>query len=318
MVDQVAPLLVRDAAIEPSEQTGGIVEPPSGTPLPIHADDLNAILRRTVDVFTAESQRQLKSAAGLLAQYANLPSEFDILALLSLQCNEAAFCRLLCWLLDPAGSHGIRDAFLRLFLARLGISCDGRVFNHSETLQAEVLSEVSWEVPEKCEFGNLTNADGDTGSRRSLRVDILIFMSGHILPIEAKVYAKESQYFFEEKTWNQAALYGRMWQLMMDDLQRGECKSKTSTTFRPWNKSLSAILDKNERLSRKRYYIAGGRAQIIPVLIHPRSLCHNISQRIGRRANEHGIKVRHVRWLDIDKMLHQVCKERELPPGGLS
>lgn len=280
----------------------------------------NSIVKKTIRTYTDWSAQRLSEAEVHLRPYEGLPVQFDILSLMNIDGNEAVFCRLLSWLLMPEGSHGLGDAFLRLFLARLGISGNGRVFDFSKPLKAEVTTEVSWDVPKEEHFFTEDYSDSNEVGRnaRRLRVDILLIIQGYVIPIEAKVYAKESLYQFRGKKWAQAALYGRMWHLMLH--ARADPRNlsrKESEPFLHWEDTLRKCIDATPALYEKLHFLDNGRAEVVPVLIHPRGQCRTKGQPIGKRQHEHGLQVWHMRWLDIDRILHRLCRDRDLQAGRL-
>ena len=61
----------------------------------------------------AESKRDLAQLKQLLEERR---SEFDALTFLGVSASEEVHSRILAWLLDPQGSHGVGDRFLRGFL----------------------------------------------------------------------------------------------------------------------------------------------------------------------------------------------------------
>ena len=61
----------------------------------------------------AEGKRDLAQLEQLLEERR---SEFDALTFLGVSASEEVHSRVLAWLLDPQGSHGVGDRFLRGFL----------------------------------------------------------------------------------------------------------------------------------------------------------------------------------------------------------
>lgn len=280
----------------------------------------NLIVTQTIRAYTDWSAQRLAEAEVHLRPYEGLPVQFDILSLMNIDDNEAVFCQLLSWLLKPEGSHGLGDAFLRLFLARLGISGNGRVFDFSKPLKAEVTTEVSWDVPKEEYFftEDYSDANEVVKNARRLRVDILLIIQGYVIPIEAKVYAKESLYQFRGEKWAQAALYGRMWQLMLHArADPSNLSGKESDPFIHWEQTLRKCVDATPALYDKLHFLDNGRAEVVPVLIHPRGQCRTKSQPMGKRQHEHGLPVWHMRWLDIDRILYRLCCDRDLQAGRL-
>lgn len=263
------------------------------------------IIEKTKNIYRSYNKKQLSEAEGLLKPYQGLPVQFDILSLMKVNNTESVFCQLLSWLLDPNGTHGLNDAFLRLFIARLDFPEPDRIFDFSKPLEAEVMTEVSWDIPSEKPLS--TWKDKGENIRR-LRVDILILVHGYAIPVEIKVKSEEQLYEFEGKKWSQAALYGEMWNSM---LNADKCSSK-----QVWKTALRKCID-TKKLRHLMYYLNGGRVSVIPVLVHSTLNCLNSKQKIGERDNEHGLPVRHIPWLDIDGMLYRLCRDCDLQAGRL-
>lgn len=287
-------------------------------------EKIQAIIDETVFLYTETSANRLKEAETVLRPYEGLPVHFDILSLLGVNRNESVFCQILMWLLTSKGSHGVGDAFLRLFLARLGVDCQGRLFDYSQSLNAEIISEVSWDIPSDEFFQPLQDkaAPQETEKSRRLRVDILIMVHGYIIPVEVKVYASESLYIYNDKTWTQAALYGEMWRLMLEVYGSSlKFDKNTSLSNSPsvggWRVAWEKCMRANKGLQRSRQFFDAGRAAVVPVLIHPRHQCISKDEYMGKRKYEHGLPVRHIDWLDIDQMLYRLCVDRDLQSGRL-
>lgn len=288
-------------------------------------NEVELVIEKTIRAYSDGSATRLTEAEVDLKPYEGLPVHFDILALMGVNRNEAVFCQLLTWLLTPGNSHGVGDAFLRLFLARLGITSHGRIFDYSQTLNAEVISEVTWDVPNNEPFRRINEQDDQEASDKSrrLRVDILVVVQGYVIPIEVKVYASESIYEFHGERWSQAALYGEMWRLMLE-AYRGSLRVDADadaptppSLFTTWKGALRKCIAANPGLQYRGHYFDGGRASVIPVLIHPRHQCRTKDQRMGERDDEHGLQVRHIDWLDIDRMLYCLSRDRDIQSGRL-
>lgn len=281
-----------------------------------------SVVHDTIRAHSEWSAKRLNETEDALRPFEGLPVHFDILSLMGVDGNEAVFCRLLAWLLDPEGSHGVGDSFLRLFLARLGVASNGKVFNYSHASHAEVITEVSWRVPLDEEFVRIEENDshGRSSDSMRLRVDILIVVQGYVIPVEVKIYAIESLYRFHGAKWAQAALYGRMWELMMaaNRARRDQLEKKSRTSSHEgWRAAFRSCVVANPKLRHREYFFDSGRASVIPVLIHPRGRCRTSKYPIGQRPNEQGMQVRHLRWLDIDRMLYRICRDRDLQDGRL-
>jgi len=291
------------------------------SPRQLMLEQARTVISETVRSYSDWSAKRLAAASPMLEPFDGLPVQFDILSLMGVDGNEAVFCRLLAWLLDPTGSHGVGDHFLRLFLARLGVACHGRILDYGRPLYAEVVSELSWDVPSEEPFKRVEEHDEPLtppGRSRKLRVDILLIVPGYVIPIEVKVYARESRYAFRGETWQQAALYGRMWELMLDAQRSAASPHHAQPAISSaWPLALRNCLDACAGLRDRAHYLDGGRATVVPVLIHSRHRCANYDQPIGQRTNEHGLAVLHLRWLDIDRMLHRLSQSRDLQAGRL-
>ncbi|MBO6883050.1 MAG: PD-(D/E)XK nuclease family protein [Marivita sp.] len=294
---------------------------------PSPAEDIkkfHAIIDKTVLLYSETSANRLREAETVLKPYEGLPVHFDILSLMGVDRSETVFCQLLLWLLTPESSHGVGDAFLRLFLARLGVDCQGRLFDYSQSLNAEIVSEVSWDIPNGELFQPLYEQTSQQKSEKSrrLRVDILIMVQGYIIPVEVKVYASESLYKFNDQTWAQAALYGEMWRLMLEAYRSSlrfdkNTSSSHFSSFQGWRGAWEKCTRANKGLERSKHFFDAGRAAVVPVLIHPRHQCISKHEYMGERKYEHGLPVRHIDWLDIDKMLYRLCIDRDLQLGRL-
>lgn len=296
-----------------------------GFPSPVEdVEKFQAIIDKTVFLYSETSANRLREAETVLKPYEGLPVHFDILSLMGVDRSEAVFCQLLMWLLTPESSHGVGDAFLRLFLARLGVACQGRLFDYSQSLNAEIISEVSWDIPSDELFQPIYEQTSQQESEKSrrLRVDILIMVQGYIIPVEVKVYASESLYKFNDKTWAQAALYGEMWRLMLKAYRSSLKVDKNtslshSSSLQGWRGAWDKCIRANKGLQRSRHFFDAGRAAVVPVLIHPRHQCISKHEYMGERKYEHGLPVRHIDWLDIDQMLYRLCIDRDLQSGRL-
>jgi len=284
------------------------------------AEKAQLIVTKTIRTYSKWSSVRLAEAEDILKPYLGLPVQFDLISLLGLSGNEAVFCRLLAWLLNPEESHGLGDAFLRLFLAHLGLSAHGSIFDFARPIKAAVTTEVSWDVPKGEDFFSTDTSDQSRteGNARRLRVDILLLIQGFVIPIEAKIYAKESLYKFRGEEWAQAALYGKMWQLMLkanSDMKNNN--AKLDHKYLNWNSTLKKCVEVSSGLHDKLHLLDNGRAEVVPVLIHPTGLCRNADKEMGTRQYEHGMKVWHVSWLEIDRILYRLCRDRDLQAGRL-
>ena len=96
--------------------------------------------------------------------------EFNIFSIQRTNTDEVRVCRLLRELLDPKGSHGQGDVFLRLFI-NMVLKMDENAFSDSDYSLARVSRE------------ELTDS--------SRRIDLVIEIGQRFIPIEVKLYAED-------------------------------------------------------------------------------------------------------------------------------
>ena len=94
----------------------------------------------------------------------NQECTFNIFKVLGIENKEVLVCRLLGDLLDPCGTHGLKEKPLKLFLKQLQ-----RDFTSDEIENASVVLE-----------------DKTNDNRRA---DIVIFIGNDVIPIEVKIWA---------------------------------------------------------------------------------------------------------------------------------
>lgn len=289
---------------------------------PTHLDYLDAesynrfnqVISEVRECFRSEAVASIDSARELVNRFAGLPVRFNVFEALALQQSEAAYQSMLAWLLTPGESHGVGDSFFRYFLALIGISDRGRIFEFNRPLSAVVMEEVSWDVPTDEDFAPL-GAGAMSAKSYRLRVDILVILPGTVIPIELKVKATESLYRFRKMKWNQTALYAEMFRSMLQAKKEGNIAlsevKDVANSLTGWSRSLRQVLDSTPSPSVSEAYLNQGNARILPVLIHPRNSCVVRSQRIGEREGEHGWPVRHVRWLDVQYVVERLIQEQD-------
>ena len=96
--------------------------------------------------------------------------EFNVFAIQQTDTDEVRVCRLLRELLDPKGSHGQGDIFLRIFIEKV-LGMDKKTFADSDYSSAKVMRE------------ELTDS--------SRRIDLVISIGSRYFPIEVKIYAND-------------------------------------------------------------------------------------------------------------------------------
>lgn len=99
---------------------------------------------------------------------ANQECTFNIFKVLGIENKEVLVCRLLGDLLDPCGTHGLKEKPLELFLKQLQ-----RDFTSDEIENASVVLE-----------------DKTNDNRRA---DIVIFIGNDVIPIEVKIWAGDQK-----------------------------------------------------------------------------------------------------------------------------
>lgn len=98
----------------------------------------------------------------------NQECTFNIFKVLGIENKEVLVCRLLGDLLDPCGTHGLKEKPLKLFLKQLQ-----RDFTSDEIENASVVLE-----------------DKTNDNRRA---DIVIFIGNDVIPIEVKIWAGDQK-----------------------------------------------------------------------------------------------------------------------------
>lgn len=119
-------------------------------------------------------ERAIGDAQEALRTYESEGPVFDLLGGLGLREDERFLTRVLAWLLNPNGSHGLRASFLRTFIAACGL--DG----------ASVPEDGSgWSVERERRFAW-------SGSKKADSPDLLILSPGTIFVVEHKVNAGQT------------------------------------------------------------------------------------------------------------------------------
>jgi len=128
-----------------------------------------ATVAATVSAWEAEMGRAAPLAASLRAagQWRTGPTTW--LGVLGRQRHEMTHSRLLGWLCDPLGQHGLGDRFLRRLLAEVGYAAP------DEAAEATVALEV-------------------VGPSARTRADIVIILPAGTVVIENKIDAQESPF----------------------------------------------------------------------------------------------------------------------------
>ena len=136
---------------------------------------------QTKDIDTAETVpalERLRSALEplhqLLAEERQASEEFNLFELLGRRHREEAHSRVLTCLLDPSGSHGVGDYFLRKFLLATG--CPPEVADDSNWTQARSQQEWGREID---------------GTRRWLDILVVDDSRRFLCAIENKVFHVE-------------------------------------------------------------------------------------------------------------------------------
>lgn len=127
---------------------------------------------------------------------------FNIFQVLGVQENEVIICRFLGELLDPKGSHGMKEKPLKLFIKNV-------LQVNDETDESLMVADVALEEPVKNE---------DSEEKNYRRVDIAIHTDKRVYPIEVKIWAGDQpkqlydyyHYYFDEQK------NGRIYYLTVD------------------------------------------------------------------------------------------------------
>lgn len=157
----------------------------------------------TTDLVRIVQDDETQRLAALLDRF----NPFDVLRI---GHYELRHTNTLAWLLDPAGNHGLGEAFLRAVVHRLDAQQDGMSLaerfetaaDRTVTVRREVaLSKLRAAAPEAERLGvddgpeseEVTPASGKrTRAARDGAIDILLEGDGWILAIEAKVRSSEA------------------------------------------------------------------------------------------------------------------------------
>ena len=244
-----------------------------------------------------------------LARFRGLPVQLNLMDILRISNSESAYRDMLGWLLDPNGSHQLGDAFLRSFVAAFGLTARGRLFDHSRPLRCTVLREVPWLVPS----GMVKRLSG--GEERlgvGMRADLVILVEDDVFVLELKVDSEESLYEYDGISWQQAALYSRLWKIA-HLIWTGQRRPPHDDNARQLASSIGNGLAsasfgavQAERFARSSRLHVG--------LIHHRDSCVNKSNYFGDREREHDQRIVHISWFDLEAALADVLKGQSLDP----
>jgi hypothetical protein len=166
------------------------------------------LIRSQIEQISAQFQHDLSNLEGI-------PRGSSIFEILDVQNKETCYQGVLAWLLDPNGSHGLNDIFLRHFLSALGVSLRGDIFRPTPfvaIVHKEFRISLPKEFMQRVENQKVRKAD-------SLRVDIMIFTRNTWITIECKVDASESIYRYDGRDHKQSVTYLDIFKRMMRHLK---------------------------------------------------------------------------------------------------
>lgn len=144
-----------------------------------------------------------------------LAPEFNILTILHTASKEVDVCRLLYEVLNPQGSHGHGNTYLKLFV--------------QDVLQINTMTDDEWENISVCREHYIP----DSGRR----IDLVIQTQKRFIPIEVKIYAadQKSQCFDYYQYANNIDKQAELYYLTLD----GHLPSEDSYTSSDESKSLT-------------------------------------------------------------------------------
>lgn len=93
------------------------------------------------------------------------PDEANLFYMLGIEHNEVLICRLIKSLIQPDGLHGLGTKPLEMFLQQIGVTDFGELGKAEIKVEEEIIS--------------------------ARRVDIVIYLENQVIPIEAKIWAKD-------------------------------------------------------------------------------------------------------------------------------
>jgi hypothetical protein len=131
------------------------------------------LVGRTIRAWTARvsALSELENHLRRTGRWMRGPSDF--FGILRIAFDEVRHCRMLEWLLDPVGSHGLGERFLRSFLADVAIATgDSARFTDEDLSDVRVISEEP---------------------RGLVRADLVIYGPTWTVLIEAKIRAGEER-----------------------------------------------------------------------------------------------------------------------------
>ena len=330
--------------VSPDATTPSRASPPVE---PAHAPDTRPLaeelLRRARDAVAraaavALPQRRAQ-ATSLLSRFAGFPRRVYALRVWGIDRQESSAQAVLSWLLTPTEDHGLGDLFARHFLARIGLTLRGRVFDLRSKLPIGVIKEFQWEMPP----GSLsrgTAADREENESLSdyempepdkyLRVDILMSVADALVPIEVKWDADEWVYFLtvggaHREPMFQAQLYGRVLDLAVAaHRRRAQHTRPVSTSILP-SANPGSLLDfygpvraaLTKRLGREEasQWLACGR--VVGVLVGAKRssvLRYGPTDQPARGSSDAGPGVRTLNWFDIAEIAQELLTSDSMPP----
>ncbi len=270
-------------------------------PVSVTPQQVTALLREVSRLYERAATERLAAAGPMLARFDGIPQPINILDIMRKGHSETAFCGVLAWLLDSEGSHGLGDAFVRHFLASVGITHRGLIMTSRKPLRSATSVEVS--------LPSSVVRTPDTDERRSgmVRIDVLLALDGLLIPIEAKVDASQTKLFVpglkrhrnsdDQMLWQSAAYVAGLYRLWKASPPAGHA-SKAA----PWDEHVVSRFGPlgKEALDRRNRGL-----RIRGVLLHLPGAC---DPALDRRPMERSFAPRHVNWLDVDAMLFHVLQ----------
>jgi hypothetical protein len=148
--------------------------------------DVSRVLAAARCLILSGVEELLSDATSELEHFDGLPVRMNLLRLLGHEESETTYTRILSWLMDPVGSHGLGDSVLRGVLAIVGDPQLRSLAGGSEDIGACVVGEVPV----------------GTGY-----IDVVAVVKGAILAIEAKIWAAESKKKYGTRSVGQTTYY---------------------------------------------------------------------------------------------------------------
>lgn len=126
-------------------------------------------------------------------QWSDHMRAFNPFRVLGLETKETRQVRVLAWLLDPSGSHGLGDGYLRLFLqvASSGLTERSVLLAHamSPGSPPRIRREVATTELENLQFEDLNTSLDPPREEQPGRLDLLLQTPSWVVAVEAKVRA---------------------------------------------------------------------------------------------------------------------------------